>query len=863
MGKIVTSAKSQIPEFNISEDEILKNKVIVTALQSSDILLSVLKLNGTYIYANESHERVLQYTPDELIGTQGFDLIHPEDRKMLMLKAGHYTKKFINITLRNFLSGEKNTISESVEYRIKDKTGAWHWFESVGSIVEGRMYGISREITKIKKTGVILEEASKYNKLRAEVWKIAADKALSEDELIQKLLNLIGPSVNLSRACYNRFTGSDPYKSDLKCVLEWCAKKAKPTLNSKLPSILFKYFLKEEFTYLTPKIAISMIPMPQKIVVTPLIHAMAKTQNLHSISILPHYINGKVVGILAFDICRNKKVKPVWTEDMISIVKEVVSIVSNHIAQKKAESALAEANTYNKLRAEVWKIASDKNLNENELIQKLLDIIGPAIGVSRACYNKFAGDDPLKNEVECILEWCAEGVGPSIGTKIPNFLVKHFVQEDFFVLTRENADDFVPKKYKVLARPLIKAIIKSLKLESVLVLPHVMNNKIVGLLSFDVCIDNKHKPEWTDNVKAIIKEAVAIVSNHIIQKKVELELKKHRLDLEGLVIKRTVEFVEANKKLKNEIAERKKTEVALNRAEKMEAVGLLASGVAHDLNNILSGVVSCPDLLLHELPKESNLREIVDAIKMSGTKAAAVVQDLLLLSKTSFTDTGVVDLNAVVSGYFESLEFKKLESSRSDISFEIGLEQEKLYLEGSPIHLSKIIMNLIINAAEAIPVSGTISVSTKVVNCENEVNGYETIKVGEYVVLSVNDTGTGISKVDIQRIFEPFYTKKVMNRAGTGLGLSIVWRTMKDHKGFVDIRSEEHIGTTFDLYFPSTTKKTDFIQKVVLEPEEYKGRGEKILVVDDIEEQRIIAYQLLTKLNYKVTTVSSGLEAVE
>ena len=133
---------------------------------------------------------------------------------------------------------------------------------------------------------------------------------------------------------------------------------------------------------------------------------------------------------------------------------------------------------------------------------------------------------------------------------------------------------------------------------------------------------------------------------------------------------------------------------------------------------------------------------------------------------------------------------------------------------------------------------------------------------GDYAVLTVADTGTGIPPEDLQRIFEPFYTKKIMGRSGSGLGMSVVWGTVKDHKGYIDIDSVEGQGTTFNLYFPVTREEVEK-EKALVSIEDYKGNGETILVVDDVQEQREIASRILTMLGYEVSVVSSGEEAVE
>jgi PAS domain S-box-containing protein len=313
---------------------------------------------------------------------------------------------------------------------------------------------------------------------------------------------------------------------------------------------------------------------------------------------------------------------------------------------------------------------------------------------------------------------------------------------------------------------------------------------------------------------------------------------------------------------KTESLERRKLERKLARAQKMEAIGTLAGGVAHDLNNILSGIVSYPELLLLDLPQDSPLVQPISTIKESGEKAAAIVQDLLTLARRGVAITEVININHVIYEYMNSPEYEKLKSLHPDISIATHFEDDLLNIKGSPIYLTKIIMNLVTNAAEAMPNGGKITISTKNEYIEKPVRGYDEVKEGDYIVLSITDNGTGISPDDMDRIFEPFYTKKAMGRSGTGLGMAVVWGTVKDHHGYIDVQSIEGQGSIFTLYFPVTRKEIAKAESEV-SIDEYKGNGESILVVDDVGKQREIATGMLSKLGYAVQSVSSGKEAVE
>ncbi len=310
-----------------------------------------------------------------------------------------------------------------------------------------------------------------------------------------------------------------------------------------------------------------------------------------------------------------------------------------------------------------------------------------------------------------------------------------------------------------------------------------------------------------------------------------------------------------------DITERKKLEEKLRHAQKMEAIGTLAGGVAHDLNNILSGIVSYPELLMMELAEDSHLIRPLEKIRDSGKRAAAIVQDLLTLARRGVSAVEVINLNNVIGEYLQSPEFSDLAERYPAVKLETRLEESLLDIKGSSVHLIKTIMNLVTNAIEAMPDGGTIRISTA--NCHlAEPLKASDLKPGDYVVMKVADNGVGIAPEDVNRIFEPFYTKKQMGRSGSGLGMAVVWATVKDHRGVIDVSSQLGIGTTFTLYFPATTERCSVEDKFG-KLEELMGNGQTVLVVDDSSEQIDIATTILSKLGYKVSAVTSGEAAVQ
>lgn len=329
-----------------------------------------------------------------------------------------------------------------------------------------------------------------------------------------------------------------------------------------------------------------------------------------------------------------------------------------------------------------------------------------------------------------------------------------------------------------------------------------------------------------------------------------------------IVQEKTSALEESNTKLKKALKEKQEMQERLIQAEKLEAMGLLAAGVAHDLNNTLTGVTTYPEIMLLNMKPEHELYDSLKIIKSSGDKAATIIQDMLTLSRRGVNVKKVLNLKSIIARYLSSPEFDKLRYFHPDVHIKSEIEDNLKNIYGSDVHLFNVVMNLVSNAMEAIHNDGEVKIRSSVQSLKEDFPGYENIPKGEYVILQICDTGSGISNEDLKRIFEPFFTKKKMGRSGTGLGMAIVQGTVKDHQGYIDVQTSEKTGTRITIYFPMTE---DLPQSEgnPFDIGKMKGHGEKILFVDDIKEQREIGENVLKDLGYVPICLESGEKAIE
>jgi PAS domain S-box-containing protein len=293
----------------------------------------------------------------------------------------------------------------------------------------------------------------------------------------------------------------------------------------------------------------------------------------------------------------------------------------------------------------------------------------------------------------------------------------------------------------------------------------------------------------------------------------------------------------------------------LEQARRMESLGMLAGGVAHDLNNILGPLVGYPPLILEQLPADSPVRVDVEEIANSATRASAIIQDLLTMSRRGHYEFEAVDVNKLISTFVKSAEFRQRLKENPGVNLNLQLDRSFPLIKGSIPHLTKVLINLCVNAIEAMNGQGELRITTERATVKLPGQDLEGA-----VVLKVADQGCGIAPENLQRIFEPFFSTKKMGRSGSGLGLSVVFGVVQDLSGTLDVRSEVGKGTEFILTFPMAPRS--MAREEPNDQTPVVGGTERILVIDDEPAQRKLAERILMEKGYQVSSCGSGREGL-
>jgi len=360
---------------------------------------------------------------------------------------------------------------------------------------------------------------------------------------------------------------------------------------------------------------------------------------------------------------------------------------------------------------------------------------------------------------------------------------------------------------------------------------------------------------------------VRYMSGHALRSELgfQYDLEQHREHLETVVQEKTAELVDTVEKLKREIEERQKSEAErqllqgqLLQSQKMESVGRLAGGVAHDFNNILTAILSYAELTLMKLSEDHPVRNHLVSIREASEKAATLTHQLLAFSRRQVLEMKAVDLNKVIEGMANMLS----RIIGEDVLLQLKTEATISTIRADQGQIEQVLMNLAVNARDAMPSGGRLLIGTKDVDLNDVLlRTQETVASDKYVMLSVTDTGAGMTAEVRDRIFEPFFTTKELGR-GTGLGLATVYGIVKQHSGNIFVDSDPGKGTTFKVYFPIAGERGQECDKDHDLSGPLPAGTEVILVVEDDPSVRELVRQVLAPLGYKVLATAGGDDAL-
>jgi len=292
-------------------------------------------------------------------------------------------------------------------------------------------------------------------------------------------------------------------------------------------------------------------------------------------------------------------------------------------------------------------------------------------------------------------------------------------------------------------------------------------------------------------------------------------------------------------------------------AQKMEAVGRLAGGVAHDFNNMLTSILGFTEIAMAKLDRGSPIQEDLKEVRAAGKRSAEIVRQLLAFARRQPLSPRLLSINETIDGMLKML--RRLIGEDIELAWRPQVDLWRVMMD--PSQIDQILANLCVNARDALPQGGKIAIETRNVPLDEEdCAGHEGLKKGNFVLLAVSDNGCGMDKETLAKIFEPFFTTKEAGR-GTGLGLATVYGIVNQNDGLINVYSEPGVGTTFKIYLPMHPEESS---REGMRPEEEipKGRGETVLIAEDEETVLMVAKRVLEKLGYKTLAARRPNEAI-
>ncbi len=815
--------------------------------QSSD-MLSLLDERGTIIYQSKSIVHHLGYEPEETIGVSSFEFVHPEDLETAV--AG------FRLGLEDASEGEAITV------RLRHKSGCWKSFEAVSSpyIHQGRQAGL---LASFRYVGGRFEAELELRRSEERY------RRLFERNLAGVFTSQSGRLID----CNDSFAHIFGYKSREQMI---AAGDFDPYYS---PQQRAEYIakLKKERTLTNVEFRLRRRDGSE---VWVLENIMLEDEGHEAI-----------LGTL-IDITERKRSERLQSAlySISDCVNSVVDLEQLYPALHKIVGELMYANNLyialldesgEKLHFPYFVDENNRPPTSRKLGKGLTEYV---LRTGRPLLADFAKIRELENqsEIDAIGRTCVDWLGVPLrqGNKVfgvialqsYNTNIQHSVHDrDILTYVSQHISVALMRKQQQEAlrasearhRSLVESAVygmyrSSLDGKFLDVNPALV--KMLGyssaeeLMAVDMARDIYLDSEQRAAVIHAYRESGCLESCELLWKR--KDGRSIIVRLSGNVFKSEQGETLGFEMIAEDVSERRALEEQLRQSQKMEAVGRLAGGIAHDFNNLLTVIKGYSELMLDELDSADPLRTEIDEIKKAADRAAALTRQLLAFSRQQVLAPKILDLNSVV-GNMDKLLRRLL---GEDIDLFTVLEPGLARVKADPGQVEQVIMNLAVNARDAMPNGGKLTIETATVELdENYIRDHASVQAGAYVMVAVTDTGTGMTDKVKSRIFEPFFTTKEIGK-GTGLGLSTVYGIIKQSCGYIWVYSEVGIGSTFKVYLPAVDAPAEVPASA---PQPSVGRGsETVLLVEDEDGVRALMRQVLHKHGYNVLESRHGGEAL-
>ncbi len=807
--------------------------VFRSLIESITDIITVITIDGSILYESPSVEKILGREPVDSLGANAFEWIHPDDRQTV---------------IDYILTADLEEAAKGIDYRIKHQNGTWRIFHSIGrfnkSIFKKRTVLItSRDVTDRR----LLNERHHIVLKKAQMvwweWTPSLDEIITSDNFTEiyglpdniknsiEGFDLIHPEdVERHREVVEKIAKSGgAYHSEFRIIrrdnnkIIWLEETATAILNSqnKIDRI----------------VGIATDISERKKAESDLRESEEKFKSLFKGIPIPIYIWEKI----------EKQDDFVLVESNDAGVKPEALFSSSYFGMKSTELLKSVPEILNGLKTCI----KEKRIVHSEAEfqfpttaeQKIVDLyfvnISPTLvmAVSRDITQaKFA--EAERAELIAQIEFQNQRLNDII-TSIPGAVWETNIisgipsQSTGFVSEYiEKMTDYTKEEWLSHPNFWLEIIHPDDRRQVVEKINEILEEKSEGSLEYRF-ITKSGQIIWTETQMKTVK-------NHL-----------------GEVVSLTGITIDVSERKKAEEA-LLKSEEQLRQSQRLESVGRLAGGIAHDFNNMLTAINGYSELILRQLDEENPVRSKVLEIKKAGERSADLTQQLLAFSRRQILKPQKIDINHIINDI--SILLRRLIGEH--IVLNIELDENACRVEADPGQLSQVIMNLAVNARDAMPKGGELIIKTENVYFDQEdAKKYAPTIPGDYVLLSVKDTGIGLDDENIEHIFEPFYTTREKG-AGTGLGLATVYGIVKQSGGYIFVESKSGEGAVFDIYLPRINDEVTVLKEDTKIETNLNG-NETILLVEDEQAVRELIVKILEIYGYRVIEANNGVDALE